>query len=94
MPRWDEIRRLSGGLNNAGTFLVRDRPSGVYYVKKTITPEGRRQGHMRTEIDTLEQVKGHPNITSIWRADTENGVSYIGIEFCDCKYCSMPTDPQ
>lgn len=94
-PNWECVRKLADRQLSGSVFLMRNRETGIYYVKKYMAEEERQSGIYFTELEILDKVRGHPNITVFWRGeyewnDDDEPYAYLGIEWCDRKLC-LPT---
>lgn len=76
-----------GGENNEGIYLVWDTLTYRYCIEKILCPVHVKDGRARREINTLDHLRDHPNITHLVHAECdelcEDPYSTIYTEYCD-----------
>jgi serine/threonine protein kinase len=81
-----------GGSQNVGVYVVRHRPTGETCVEKRVTACQNGASSIYSEINTMVQLRDHPNIVTIMESDTAHlPETYGSIWMRHCELGSLDT---
>lgn len=94
------VRRLRGeGVPDATIYLERDVVTGVYHVKKKISPRSTRKGAWANELEITRALQGHSNISALnFYQQARQGLGRtsgsLWFEYCDIGTSVLPLYPR